>query len=151
MALTRRGVLAGSAAGGLLLAAGPAGAKTNMVFAHGVASGDPHADSVLLWTRVTDPAHGPVSGTWEMAEDELFTRIAARGSFSTSAARDHTVKVIASGLKAGREYFYRFRAMDVNRRPKRTPYRRAKGTPFVEQRDGYDGRFVRAGCGVGRA
>ncbi len=39
----------------------------------------------------------------------------------------------------------------VNRRPKRTPYRRAKGTPFVEQRDGYDGRCVRAGCGVGRA
>ena len=42
-------------------------------------------------------------------------------------------------------------ARAVNRRPKRTPYRRAKGTPFVEQRDGYDGRFVRAGCGVGRA
>ena len=45
-----------------------------------------------------------------------------------------------------------FRSLtDVNRRPKRTPYRRAKGTPFVEQRDGYDGRTVRAGCGVGRA
>ena len=43
------------------------------------------------------------------------------------------------------------RGVIVNRRPKRTPYRRAKGTPFVEQRDGYDGRFVRAGCGVGRA
>ena len=41
--------------------------------------------------------------------------------------------------------------VDVNRRPKGTPYRRAKGTPFVEQRDGYDGRAVRAGCGVGRA
>jgi hypothetical protein len=39
----------------------------------------------------------------------------------------------------------------VNRRPKRPPYRRAKGTPFVEQRDGYNGRTVRAGCGVGRA
>jgi hypothetical protein len=39
----------------------------------------------------------------------------------------------------------------VNRRPKRTPYRRAKGTPFVKQRDGYGGRTVRAGCGVGRA
>ena len=39
----------------------------------------------------------------------------------------------------------------VNRRPKRTPYRRAKGTPFVKQRDGYEGRTVRAGCGVGRA
>ncbi|PKP86913.1 MAG: Ti-type conjugative transfer relaxase TraA, partial [Alphaproteobacteria bacterium HGW-Alphaproteobacteria-16] len=33
----------------------------------------------------------------------------------------------------------------VNRRPKRTPYRRAKGTPFVKQRDGYGGRTVRAG------
>ena len=39
----------------------------------------------------------------------------------------------------------------VNRRPKRTPYRRPKGTPFVEQRYGYDGCTVRAGCGVGRA
>ena len=39
----------------------------------------------------------------------------------------------------------------VNRRPKRTPYRRPKGTPFVVQRDGYGGRAVRAGCGVGRA
>ena len=39
----------------------------------------------------------------------------------------------------------------VNRRPKRTPYRRPKGTPFVERCDGYGGRAVRAGCGVGRA
>ena len=39
----------------------------------------------------------------------------------------------------------------VNRLPKRTPYRRAKGTPLVEQRDGYERRTVRAGCGVGRA
>jgi hypothetical protein len=39
----------------------------------------------------------------------------------------------------------------VNRRPKRTLYRRAKGTPFVKQRDGYEGRTVCAGCGVGRA
>ena len=44
-----------------------------------------------------------------------------------------------------------FLPVPVNRRPKRTPYRRAKGTPFVKQRDGYGGRTVRAGCGVGRA
>ena len=43
------------------------------------------------------------------------------------------------------------KAQCVNRRPKRTPYRRPKGTPFVEQRYGYDGCTVRAGCGVGRA
>jgi alkaline phosphatase D len=116
MALTRRSVLAGSAAGGLLLAAGPAGAQSaraQAVFAHGVASGDPHADGVLLWTRVTDPARGEVRGTWEMAEDRHFARIAAQGPFVTSAQRDHTVKVTAQGLEPGREYFYRFRALDA--------------------------------------
>jgi hypothetical protein len=40
--------------------------------------------------------------------------------------------------------------INVNRRPKRTPYRRPKETPFVGRRDG-NGRAVRAGCGVGRA
>ncbi|WP_313439806.1 alkaline phosphatase D family protein [Novosphingobium sp.] len=113
MALTRRTVLAGSAAGGLLLAANPAAARGQTVFAHGVASGDPHADSVLLWTRVTDPARQPVSGIWEIAEDERFAHIAAQGTFTTSAARDHTVKVIAEGLTPGRDYFYRFRALDA--------------------------------------
>lgn len=117
MALTRRTVLAGSAAGGLLLAASPAGARSGKhreaVFAHGVASGDPHADSVLLWSRVTDPAGKPVRGTWEAAEDAHFAVIAAHGTFTTSAAHDHTVKVVAEGLKPGREYFYRFRALDA--------------------------------------
>ena len=42
-------------------------------------------------------------------------------------------------------------AMVVNRRPKRTPYRRPKETPSVERRDRDDGRVVRAGCGGGRA
>ena len=61
------------------------------------------------------------------------------------AERAYSEAVLASGRQAAA------RSFGVNRRPKRTPYRRAKGTPFVEQRDGYDGRFVRAGCGVGRA
>ncbi|MEE4454553.1 alkaline phosphatase D family protein [Novosphingobium resinovorum] len=113
MALTRRTMLAGSAAGGFLLAATSAAARTEGVFAHGVASGDPHADSVLLWTRITDPARKPVHGTWEIAEDEVFTIIASRGTFTTSATRDHTVKVIAEGLKPGRDYFYRFSALDT--------------------------------------
>lgn len=52
-----------------------------------------------------------------------------------------------------RELTRRIKVVDdtVNRRPKRTPYRRPKGTPFVERCDGYGGRAVRAGCGVGRA
>jgi len=38
--------------------------------------------------------------------------------------------------------YYDLSTNSVNRRPKRTPYRRPKGTPFVERRDGYDGRFA---------
>jgi len=56
------------------------------------------------------------------------------------------------GFKVAQDLFEERLGVEiVNRRPKGTPYRRAKGTPFVEQRDGYDGRAVRAGCGVGRA
>ncbi|MGF7146716.1 alkaline phosphatase D [Sphingomonas zeicaulis] len=110
-ALTRRALLAGSAAGGLLLAAGPAAAQARGPFAHGVASGDPAQDSVLLWTRVTAPGGDAVRGTWQVAADRGFRAIVASGSFETSAARDHTVKPIAEGLEPGRDYFYRFQAL----------------------------------------
>ena len=110
-AVTRRGLLAGTAAGGLLLAAGPAGAQARGAFSHGVASGDPASDSVLLWTRVTTADRKPVQGTWQVARDRGFATLVASGTFQTSGARDHTVKVIAEGLKPGSEYFYRFHAL----------------------------------------
>ena len=80
-------------------------------FLHGVASGDPQADRVILWTRAR-PASGQqaVSVAWEVGEDEGFRRIAARGQANTGPERDWTVKVDASGLQPGREYWYRFRA-----------------------------------------
>lgn len=106
--VTRRTFLAGTAAGGLLLAAGPGQARSAAPFLHGVASGDPASDSVLLWTRVTAPGHETIHGTWQVARDPAFTDLAASGHFSTSQARDYTVKVIASGLTPGEEYFYRF-------------------------------------------
>ncbi|MBG4433488.1 PhoD-like phosphatase N-terminal domain-containing protein [Pseudomonas aeruginosa] len=74
-AVTRRGLLAGTAAGGLLLAAGAQarGAFSHGVasgaFSHGVASGDPASDSVLLWTRVTTADGKPVQGTWQVARE----------------------------------------------------------------------------------
>lgn len=73
-------------------------------FAHGVASGDPLQDRVVIWTRAG--ASGAVR--WEMAEDEGFGRIAARGVAHADPARDHTVKVDVTGLNPGRDYFYRF-------------------------------------------
>ena len=83
-------------------------------FVHGVASGDPYADSVILWTRVT-PSQGTAEGidvSWEISRSAGFEAgaIVDSGLFSTSADRDWTVKVEADGLNADTPYFYRFRS-----------------------------------------
>ncbi|HET8642026.1 MAG TPA: PhoD-like phosphatase N-terminal domain-containing protein, partial [Pseudonocardiaceae bacterium] len=86
-------------------------------FAHGVASGDPLPNSVLLWTRVTPtPESQPGSGVgptvtvgWEVAADPAFAAIVASGSASTGPGSDHTVKVDATGLAPTTRYYYRFR------------------------------------------
>lgn len=84
-------------------------------FAHGVASGDPLADRVMLWTRVTPPADftGDIPVQWEVASDAAFASIVARGETRTSAARDFTVKVDATGLKPATAYHYRFKAFET--------------------------------------
>ncbi len=81
-------------------------------FAHGVASGDPLADRVVLWTRVTPPAgyQADIPMQWELASDAAFTTIVARGDASATAAKDFTVKVDATGLKPATAYYFRFRA-----------------------------------------
>ncbi|MGX5661673.1 alkaline phosphatase D family protein [Diaphorobacter nitroreducens] len=84
-------------------------------FAHGVASGDPLADRVMLWTRVTPPADfsAEIPVQWEVASDAAFASIVARGELRTSAARDYTVKVDATGLKPATAYHYRFKAFEA--------------------------------------
>ncbi|MFD0271433.1 alkaline phosphatase D family protein [Streptomyces sp. NPDC127106] len=87
-------------------------------FLHGVASGDPLPDGILLWTRVTPvPEAVPGSGVgpatpvgWEVAEDRAFSRIVASGTVTATAASDHTVKADVRGLKPHTPYFYRFTA-----------------------------------------
>jgi len=85
---------------------------SNVSFAHGVASGDPYADSVILWTRISPPEGlvGSLDVQWQIATSADFApgSIKGSGSFSTSAARDWTVKVEAAGLSADTTYFYRF-------------------------------------------
>ena len=78
------------------------------LFEHGVASGDPLTDGVILWTRVTTESTEPVEVWWEMALDEDFMQRTAQGTISTDASRDYTVKVDVPGLIWGRNYFYRF-------------------------------------------
>ncbi|MEU3435341.1 alkaline phosphatase D family protein [Streptomyces sp. NPDC006863] len=100
--------------------AAPAPAAGAPAFIHGVASGDPLPDGVLLWTRVTpEPGAEPGSGAgpdtpvrWEVAEDREFARIAANGVTVASAASDHTVKADVRGLRPATAYYFRFTAGD---------------------------------------
>jgi len=79
-------------------------------FDYGVASGDPLADRVILWTHAQFAARADdVALTWEVASDAAFTAIAATGSIKATAAAGHTAKVDATGLSAGKDYFFRFR------------------------------------------
>ncbi|MCX7676022.1 MAG: alkaline phosphatase D family protein [Alteraurantiacibacter sp.] len=75
-------------------------------FRHGVASGDPDATSVVLWTRAT--TSGPVMLTCEVALDLVFSRIVASHQISTGPDQDHTVKWLVNGLEPGTIYYYRF-------------------------------------------
>ncbi len=77
-------------------------------FRHGVASGDPLDDRVILWTRLTPEREGTVVVDWEVATDADFTTIVSSGSGTTDASVDYTVKVDADGLEPGSDYFYRF-------------------------------------------
>lgn len=85
-------------------------------FYHGVASGDPLEDRVIIWTRVTPDEIGndPIEVSWKMATDLDFENLVASGTFSTSAERDYTVKVDVEGLQAGTTYYYYFTALDKN-------------------------------------
>lgn len=108
MPITRRTTLGSLAAGSAALALPHrAMAAGDGPFRHGVASGDPDANSVALWTRVT--TSGEVSLIGEIAEDLGFTRIAARAEIATGPDKDHTAKWLARGLQPGQTYYYRFR------------------------------------------
>jgi alkaline phosphatase D len=108
--VSRRALLAGLAGGAAIMAlplSALAAAAVNPVFRHGVASGDPDASSVVLWTRVTATAATPVA--WELAASPDFAKILKSGTVTTGPERDYTVKALATGLPAGGTFYYRFR------------------------------------------
>lgn len=110
----RRAGLAG--AGAATLAAGlprpPALADEALApFVHGVASGDPLADRVMLWTRVTSPEPQPVTVQWTVARDLGLSDVVAAGTARTDGSRDHTVKVDATGLAPATTYYFAFDAL----------------------------------------
>lgn len=105
--LSRRALFAGATTilAGTALAAVSAPSQG---FTHGVASGDPLATRVMLWTRFVPKGGGTQAVLWEVAHDPSFARIVRTGTAFASPDRDHTVKVDVSGLKPGERYVYRF-------------------------------------------
>ena len=82
-------------------------------FYHGVASGDPLPDRVIIWTRVTPKENETtVNVAWDIAEDPAFTSLYKSDSTSATANNDFTVKVDVDALKPGQTYYYRFKAFD---------------------------------------
>lgn len=85
-------------------------------FTLGVASGEPTPDGVVIWTRLAprpfdrDGGMPPraFSVRWEVAEDEAFQVIAAKGRALAAPQAGHSVHVEVDGLTPGREYWYRF-------------------------------------------
>lgn len=117
----RRFLQFGTAAGFTLLAAqGPgipgghaqavAAEPPNDIFLHGVASGDPLADRVVLWTRVSGmPGDATkVTVSWTVAQDEAMTDVVATGTSTARAAEDWTVHVDVSGLEPATFHWYAF-------------------------------------------
>src|SRR5437868_9706057 len=111
----RREFLALAAAFGATLALGPGEAlaapwrERRAAYPQGVASGDPDAHSVILWTR-REPDAGARAYRLavEVAADAGFRRIVARGTARVDATTDWTCRFLVAGLRPSSEYFYRF-------------------------------------------
>ncbi|MAK90961.1 MAG: alkaline phosphatase [Oleibacter sp.] len=133
MTVTRRSFLVGSSRAAAGLAAGalasPVLAKTlpadpalpgvfrnnAFPFQHGVASGDPLTDRVILWTRITPPAEAELYSipySWRICADPQLRSVINQGTGYTDNSRDFTVKIDATGLRPGQTYYYVFEALE---------------------------------------
>ncbi len=128
--VSRRGFIGGALATGALAACSGGSASSTTAptttlatpplagypFTLGVASGDPTAEAVVLWTRLAPDAlevgggmpAQPVPVRWEVATDETFGELVADGTATAETDAAHTVHVDVEGLEPGREYAYRF-------------------------------------------
>lgn len=134
--------------------AGPSYMDAGMLnFTHGVASGDPYSDSVILWTRASpnldnDRSNVTVEGTvplynhdtkqyvrassnpvcvsYAVATDEELSEVVTNGRAYTSSDIDYTVKVEATGLEPFTQYYYQFSICDSDNK---SPVGRTKTAP----------------------
>ncbi len=123
MTRTRRDVLIGASSLGLGIALAPSAVLSapEQPFSIGVASGEPWADSVVLWTRLVRNIHAPDGGmgaspvevTWEVARDEHMKDVVRSGVTLAMPDVAHSIHLEVGGLDPARWYWYRFRAGGV--------------------------------------
>jgi alkaline phosphatase D len=99
-------------------------AQTINPFQHGVASGDPLADAVVIWTRISTRSKGPIEVGWAIARDPGLDDIVATGSDIAHPHADYTVKVDATGLQPSMTYYYAFETLGA-----RSPIGRSRTLP----------------------
>lgn len=85
-------------------------------FYHGVESGDPTEDHVMIWTRVTPDTGtiGDIEVYWQVATDTGFTNVVNYGKASAAEQNHYCVKVDVCGLQPARFYYYMFNALGRN-------------------------------------
>jgi alkaline phosphatase D len=98
-----------------------------MYFRHGVASGDPLGDGVIIWTRVSIDTGGPVEVTWRVGADPDLLEVVSSGADIADPGADHTVKVEVTGLEPATTYFYSFEVLG-----ERSPIGRTRTLPVGE-------------------
>ncbi len=108
--MKRRTFLGGAVGTAVVPGLSGCAAGDRVTFDHGVASGDPLSDRVILWTRVSGTDAESVDIDWAVAADESMREPIASGTVTTGPDRDYTVKVDATGLPAGERLYYRFTA-----------------------------------------
>ncbi|HEY3556277.1 MAG TPA: alkaline phosphatase D family protein [Kribbella sp.] len=105
-------------------------------FQLGIASGEPDANSVVLWTRLApSPTNADGQGgmattdvavDWQVSTTDTFATLVASGTVTAKYAAAHSVHAIAGGLNPDSDYFYRFRAQGHI-----SPVGRTRTTPAV--------------------
>ena len=113
LSLDRRTLLAGGALGAGLAAMPLAAQARAKGFTHGIASGEPHANGVLLWTRFVGSNEAKLA--WQVSDSAEFARVVAEGETMAGPERDWCAKAQVTGLEPDSWYYYRFVGPDGSR------------------------------------
>jgi len=128
--LLQGSLLAGTGALSLNAQAGFFGAFSPVKFKHGVASGDPMQNQVIIWTRVTPKnPEAEARVLWIVSENRHFSHLSSYGFVKTDASKDFTVKVDVAGLEPGKPYYYKFIALSKHGRLISSPIGKTQTLP----------------------